>query len=143
MSRPANAESQIEISAEPGIVWDVITAIESWPNWNKDVRNAVLHGPLAEGTTFTWKAGPGTVTSRFARLERPTTIVWTGKTLGVTAEHTWRLQSIDGGTRVNTEESWVGLLVTLLRGTMTKALQKALDDGLKYLKIEAEGSVQS
>jgi len=138
MSSPIKATAQIEIGAEPAIVWDVITDIERWPRWNPDVHAARLKGALAVGTEFVWKAGPGTVTSRFTALERPSLIVWRGKTLGVTAEHTWHLEVQGYFTTVRTEETWEGLLVTLLRGKMQKALQKAIDDGLAYLKAEAE-----
>ncbi len=39
---------------------------------------------------------------------------------------------------VRSAESWDGLIVRLLRRSMTKSLQKAIDSGLQHLKIEAE-----
>jgi hypothetical protein len=138
MAKPTQASAQIEIAAGMGLVWDTITDIESWPSWNHDVRNAKLKGPVAPGTQFVWKAGPGTVTSTFVTLERPGLIVWHGRTMGVVARHTWTLSSSGANTVVRTDETWEGILVTLMRGPMTKALQKAIDDGLTYLQAEAE-----
>jgi hypothetical protein len=39
---------------------------------------------------------------------------------------------------VRSAESWDGVLVRVLRRSMTKALQNALDSGLQHLKTEAE-----
>jgi hypothetical protein len=115
-----------------------IADFESWPGWNPDVRRMALEGPVAEGTTFRWKAGPGTITSTLRSVARPGEIGWTGKTVGTHAVHVWRLQPRDGRTRVTTAESFEGWLPQLLRGLVRKQLQKSLDAGLSGLKVEAE-----
>ena len=135
---PVVAESQIEIAAPPGAVFDAIADFERWPTWNPDVKSMSLDGPLAEGTMFRWKAGPGTITSTLRCVERPSRIAWTGKTLGIHAVHVWRLEANDGQTRAITAESWTGWLPRLLRGPLRKQLQKALDNGLPRLEIEAK-----
>ena len=48
------------------------------------------------------------------------------------------LEQHNGATTVRSAESWDGVLVGLLRRSMTKSLQKALDSGLRHLKTEAE-----
>jgi uncharacterized protein YndB with AHSA1/START domain len=137
-SAPAVASSEIEIAAPSEVVWDVVADFDSWPEWNPEVKSMSIDGPVAEGTRFSWSAGPGTITSTLQRVERPNLIAWTGKTLGIDAVHVWRFEPRDGGTLVRTEESWAGLLPRLLRGRMQKALQESLDDGLPRLKAEAE-----
>ena len=69
-----------------------------------------IEGPVATGTVFRWKAGPGTITSTIQRVERPRLIAWTGRTLGIEAIHDWHLDARDGGTFVRTEESYEGLV---------------------------------
>ncbi len=137
---PAVAHSEIEVAAPPEIVWAVLTDVESWPSWNPDVKSASLEGPLTKGAQFRWKAGPGTITSTLQSVEPPRLIVWTGKTFGIKAIHVHRFepQGETGSTIVRSEESWEGLLVRLLRGSMTKTLQKATDSGIRHLKTEAE-----
>ena len=135
---PAVARSEAEIAADPDTVWEVLTRFEDWPSWNPDVSSVTLHGELAEGAVFRWKAGRATITSTLRRIDRPRLLAWTGKTTGIDAVHVWRLEPSDAGTRVRTEESWEGLLVRLLRGPMRKSLQRAVDDGLGHLKTEAE-----
>ncbi len=63
------------------------------------VKSVAMQGDLAEGSTFRWKAGPGTITSTIQQK---------------------------------------GLVVRLFRGLLQKTLDSALDDGLRYLKAEAE-----
>jgi hypothetical protein len=46
----------------------------------------------------------------------------------------------DGKTFVRTEESYEGLVARLLRGSLQKTFDRALADGLRYLKAEAERS---
>ncbi len=135
---PVVAESEIEIAAPRDVVFDVIADFERWPTWNPDVESMSLDGPLAEGTMFRWKAGPGTITSTLRCVERPSQIGWTGKTLGIHAVHVWRLEANDGQTRATTAESWTGWLPRLLRGPLRKQLQKALDAGLPRLEIETK-----
>ena len=135
---PVVAESTIEIAAQASVVWDTIADFERWPAWNPDVKTMSLDGPLAEGTTFRWKAGPGTISSTLQHVERPRQIGWTGKTLGIDAVHVWRFEDHDGGTLASTAESWAGWLPRLLRGPMGRQLQKSLDAGLPHLRDEAE-----
>ena len=87
---------------------------------------------------FRWKAGPGTITSTIQRAEPPRLIAWTGRTLGISAIHFYRLEPRDGRTFVRTEESYDGLVARLLRGSLQKTLDTALAEGLGYLKNEAE-----
>jgi len=135
---PVIASGENEVAADPEVVWDVMTAIDSWPDWNPDVKSASLEGELAPGSKFSWKAGPGTITSKIQQVERLRTLAWTGRSLGINAVHVWRLEPRDGKTVVRTEESWEGPLVRIFRGPMQKMLQRAIDAGLRHLKAEAE-----
>jgi uncharacterized protein YndB with AHSA1/START domain len=107
---PVFAASEIEIAAPPEAVWEVLTKFENWPTWNRDVKSMSVEGPVAEGTIFRWRAGPGTITSTIGLVEPPHLIAWTGKTFGVNAIHYWWLEPRDGKTFVRTEESYEGLV---------------------------------
>ena len=135
---PVVAEATIEIAAEPDIVWATVSDFERWPEWNPDVKAMSVDGPVAEGTTFRWKAGPSSITSTLRCVERPGELGWTGKTLGIEAVHVWRFEPRGGLTVARTIESWAGWLPRLLSGPMRKQLQKGLDAGLPPLKAEAE-----
>ncbi len=135
---PVVAEAMIEIAAGPEVVWATVADFERWPEWNPDVKAMSLAGPAADGTTFRWKAGPGTITSTLRSVEPPWELGWTGRTLGIEAVHVWRFEHKDGSTIAWTAESWAGWLPRILSGPMRKQLQKGLGAGLPHLKVEAE-----
>jgi hypothetical protein len=95
-------------------------------------------GLLAPGSEFRWKAGPGTIVSTLQQVEPPRRVSWLGRTMSIKAVHDWRLEPRDGGTLVETEETYSGLVARLFRGQLQKTLDKALEEGLQHLKLEAE-----
>jgi uncharacterized protein YndB with AHSA1/START domain len=137
-SAPVLGSGEIVIDAPAETVWDVLTAVEDWPSWNPDVKSVSIEGPVAPGTVFRWKSGPGTITSTLQELERPRLASWTGRTFGLRAVHVWRLEPQEGGTLVRTEETFDGALARLFRGRLQRRLDAALADGLRHLKAEAE-----
>jgi hypothetical protein len=96
-----------------------------------------VEGPIRVGTTFKWKAGPGSIRSEVLESEPPRRVGWTGRTLGITAMHVWQMDASGDGTRVVTQESWSGALARVLRSKMRKTVRNALDQALPALRDEA------
>ena len=46
-------EYSIETSAPAARVWELFSNVERWKDWNAGIESIELHGPFAEGTTFT------------------------------------------------------------------------------------------
>ena len=135
---PVRASGEIEIDASAEQVWETISDIARWPEWNPDVTAASIEGPLAPGTQFRWKAGPGTIRSTLVEVDSPKVIAWTGKTLGIHAVHVWRIVENGGRVKLRTEESWSGLPVRLLPSAMQKNLAKAIEAGLEATKAASD-----
>jgi uncharacterized protein YndB with AHSA1/START domain len=135
---PVTSKREIEISAPAEVVWDVLTRFEDWPRWNPDVKSMSYDGPLAPGSEFRWKAGPGTIVSTLEQVEPPRLVRWRGRTMSIQALHEWRLEPRGDGTAVETEESFSGLAARLFRRSLQKTLDKTLGEGLEHLKREAE-----
>lgn len=140
---PAVALKEIVIAAAPEAVWAVHTDIDLWPSWHPDITAAELKGPPDQGSTFTWKSGPGSITSTLSVVEPHRRVAWTGKAMGTRAIHVWRLEPSSDGTRVVTEESMEGWPVSLLKGFFQKTLEKTLDAWLLALKIAVETPARS
>jgi hypothetical protein len=134
---PVRGAAAIEIAGPLSDVWDVLTDISGWPKWNPNVQAAQMEGPLAVGTIFRWKSGTSLV-SRIIHVDQGRMIAWTGWTTGIRAIHIYRFQSSGSITKVVTEESFQGLIVRLLRGSMQRTLDTALKTGLESLKQETE-----
>ena len=142
-SAPVTAAGTIVIAADPELVWDLLAGVNQWPEWNADVASASLPGPVANGEVFRWKAGPAKLVSTIHTVDRPVEISWTGRTMGMSAVHVWRLERHGDSTVAHTEETWEGLPPRLLPRTMRKSLQKTLDAWLDNLKTTAEARERS
>jgi hypothetical protein len=156
---PVEAKGLVDIEATEVLVWEVLTDLERWPQWNPEVKSVSVAGPVAPGMEFRWstrfwegtvpvtgtrlRASAGTITSRFQEVERPKLLGWTGRLspLGIEAVHVWKLEAHNGRTRVLTEESWSGLAVKFLRGPARSMLQQSINRGLEALKSECERRV--
>ena len=128
---PVSYSQSIEINASIQTIW---------PKWNEDITSAKINGKLEAGTTFTWKSGPGTITSKLEAVEKPHLIGWSGKLFGIKAVHIWKIDTIKGKSVVTTEESWSGLFASVFKKSSKKTLIKAIDTGLNRLKAAAEYS---
>lgn len=138
MAAPVSSSRSIDVEAPPETVWSVLTAIADWPQWNPDVKSMSFDGPLEPGSTFRWKAGPATIVSTLEEVDPPRRVRWRGRTLSIDALHEYRFEPRDGGTRVETEETFSGLLARLMRASLQKTLDRSLEQGLEHLKAEAE-----
>lgn len=138
MAAPVRSSRSIQVAAPPEVVWDVLTGFADWPKWNPDVKSMSFDGPLEPGSRFRWKSGPGTIVSTLEEVDPPRRVRWRGRTMSIAALHEYRLEPRDGGTRVETEETFSGLLARLMRGSLQKTLDRALEQGLEQLKAEAE-----
>jgi hypothetical protein len=135
---PVLARTQSHISADGQTVWDTLTDFASWPVWKREVRSVKVNGSLAPGSSFAWKAGPGTIRSALQDVDPPLRIAWTGRTFGIRAVDVFRLEASGDGTLVTEEESWDGLLARLFRSRMRRMLQAGIDRGVQELKEESE-----
>jgi uncharacterized protein YndB with AHSA1/START domain len=135
---PATAQGELQIAADPQTVFAVLSAIDQWPSWNPDIKSVTLQGPVQPGTGFRWKSGPSTLTSTLQVVDPPQEIGWTGRTMGIKAVHVFRFQASDGATLARSEESWEGVLASLLKGYSRRSLDKAIRSILSHLKVEAE-----
>ena len=137
-SAPVIASHEVEVEAKPEVIWDILVAVDRWPDWNPDVRSTFIEGDLKAGTEFSWMAGPGTIRSTVMQIKEPHRLLWSGTTLGIKAVHLWQIERRGEKTLVRSEESWEGLLPGILRGVMKKMLSRSIQQGLIYLKKEAE-----
>jgi uncharacterized protein YndB with AHSA1/START domain len=135
---PVVGACEVEIAASPDVVWDVLTQIDRWPNWNPAVESSSAEEGVEEGSRFRWKAGPGTIRSTIQDMEKPWRIAWTGTSFGIKAIHVHTFEPRDGKTVVRTEESYDGVVAHLFRRRLQRTLDRALQGELQHLKAEAE-----
>ena len=132
------AEARTGIPAPIGLVWDVLTDLVHWPDWNTSIERISFRGPLERGSVFDWKAGGLGIRSRLEAVEAPVFVGWTGRAPLVRARHVWRLEETCDGTSVSTEESFEGLFARLLPKRTRHLIQASLEQGLGALAAECK-----
>jgi hypothetical protein len=137
---PVKCTKKILINASKEHVWSILTAINDWPHWQKDIHAAVLKGTLTTGSTFSWKTGGAKITSTLHTVEPYRQFGWTGKTFGMFAIHNWTLKENESETEVIVDESMEGLLAGLFRKSFNKNLQTGMQKWLELLKNKCEAN---
>lgn len=135
---PAVEKQQIFIDAPVEVVWEVLTNIDGWPEWQKAVQKAELLEPLQEGAKFNWRAGGIRFKSEIHTYDPYSSFGWTGKTMGASAVHNWNFRKEKEGTVVSVEESLEGVYPSLLKKKFRKELKSGMEINLQELKAESE-----
>lgn len=135
---PVRASAEIVIDAPEGMVWEVLSDIRNWPEWNPSVSRANMYGELEPGTDFHWKADGVSVVSVLQVIEPGKRLGWTGRSPGIRAAHLWEFEQSEGQTRVRTCETFEGLLARFFSGPLTRLLNTTLSHSLAALKQECE-----
>lgn len=137
------AQQTIMINAPIEIVWSILTDIEQWPGWQTAVSVTSLQGELEQSTEFLWKSGSMKIRSKIQDINAPFNIRWSGRALGVFADHSWSLTSIGSDTQVTTSEHMSGWLVASISLFKKNFLENALKEFLFELKLASEGRHQT
>jgi len=134
----------IQIDAQPQAVWEVLTDLDRYPEWNPVFREA--SGQVAAGNRITLRTvlpANGrlrTVKPMISVAEPGTELRWAAGLPGIIGgEHSFVLTPADGGTRLVQSETFRGLLVGLAGKTLARfeASYTALNEALKK---RAEGN---
>lgn len=135
---PVRVVAERSIAAPADLVWSVLTDLDGWVRWNPDVTRMEWNGRLEPGAGFRWKAGGVSIVSRLREVVPSRRIVWTGRTMGIRAVHAWVIGPGEDGVLVRTEESFEGLVATLLAAPLRRMLTRSLVAGLDALAVECE-----
>ncbi|MGW5369094.1 SRPBCC family protein [Streptomyces sp. NPDC004009] len=119
-------------------VWALHTDVDAWADWNTDVDQARLDGPLLPGNSFHWKTHGMDITSTIREVVPGRRLVWGGPAGGTDGVHVWTFEQAGGQVTVRTEESWSGAPVDAAPQQLGQALEQSLTAWLTCLKTCAE-----
>jgi len=127
------------IGAPLDTIWRLHTDVDAWPAWQPDIETARLDGPFAPGSTFSWHTGGLDIESTIYKVEPEGRTLWGGPAHGIVGIHEWTFTPVEGGTRVETAESWSGEPIEADVEAMQAALDGSLVAWLGHLAAAAEG----
>jgi hypothetical protein len=126
---PITASHEVVIDAPTARVWEVLSRPDLWSQADSRISHVQLENGVTEGARFTWRNGRTRLTSRFAVVEDGRELTWTGQAMGAKVVHRHVLApTVDGKTRLFTEESMAGCLLVLFfdRAKLHAALEQWL-----------------
>jgi len=137
---PILIRAEREVEAAPEVVWRVLLDVGGWPRWHRGIDFASLRGGPVPGASLTWRADGMRIASLLVEVEKPSRVGWTIRTFGAHGYQRWMLEETPGGrTRVRLEESWEGLAVRILAGTLRRTLRLSREEWMSGLARAVAG----
>lgn len=138
--------NEIDVAAEPQVVWDVLIQAETWPSWYagaKDVHVAPgAGGVLHADSSIRWETMGLEFVSSIKEFAAPYRLSWESRKDTIQGYHAWLLVPVQGGgTRLMTAESQHGFLATMQPIFVPHKLHALHDVWLQELKKRAEVAV--
>lgn len=140
--------TEIEIAAPPAKVWNILTEVDKWQDWNPVIRDANGKATLGSKLSITMcgkegkagKAGPKyePVVTVF---EEPRRFQWTATMMAgfvFTNGKILELEQNASGTRLIHKETFSGMMVPLIWGQMKSSVPEMLNSMNEALKIKIE-----
>lgn len=142
--------SRIDIDATPAQVWEVLTRLEAYPEWNPFIVHADGTAEIGNRLTLRMQpVGAGAGTFRPTVLERRegSRLRWLGR-LGVPglldADHTFTIEPRPGGgVTLRQDETFRGVLVPFLARSLDRGTLPAFRAMNEALKRRAEQAAVS
>lgn len=135
------SHNEVEVNASCARVWSVLIDAPHWPDWYSNARDVTIAGgtsQLALGSHFNWRTFGVAVQSEVLEFEPFSRLSWQGRTQGMTAYHTWRLDSLPGRCHVVTQETNDGPAALALRRDKPDAIHEGHVLWLAQLKAATE-----
>ena len=119
----------IIINAPIDKVWNILIQADQWPQWNSDIKSVAIEGEPNEDQSFKWNFDGTKFNAQFQKIEKLTTLTWTGKSKWSMSIHNWQLVADDNQT--------IATLSTSLQGTfviLANKHQKVYTDLINWLE---------
>jgi len=138
----AYREASLETKASPAQVWRIWSDVNRWPEWNPDMKESQLNGPLRAGTTGMIDTRSGgkhdVVVTQFedGRTFELESTAMPGTKMAIRAT----VSPTPGGTRIAQAFEARGLLAPVVGPMMAGTILKTFNSVLQGLAKKAESS---
>ena len=133
--------TQVNIEADSTIVWDILTTIEAYPNWNPFITS--LEGKLEVGAQLKADIGAFKFKPSVKVVEVGRKLSWLGRFLlpGLfDGQHTFEcIPQQDGSTLFIQKEDFKGILVPFLK----KKLDHETKDGFEAMNLKLKALAEN
>ena len=136
--------NEIDIQAEPEVVWNLLIRAEEWPQWYEGMSNVKVQtatdGVLHDASIVSFKTmGQMFETVHIREFEAPYRLSWEAVRNDIRGYHAWLIVPTEQGCKVITSETQHGFKAFLQKAFLPNKLRKLHDVWLGELKKKAEG----
>lgn len=136
--------NEIEIQAEPQVVWELLIRALDWPLWYPGADEVKINLPndsiLSESDTFYWKTMGLRFESTIRQYEPYRLLAWESKKKSIQGYHVWILLPTERGCKVITDEAQNGWLTFFEKIFQGNKLRKLHDVWLAQLESKSEST---
>lgn len=136
--------SEIEIDATPEVVWQVLTDLDGYADWNPFITSSVGTAEVGEQLVNRMEPPGGmavTLKPHVTVVENATTFEWFGS-VGLRGlfdgRHRFDLEPTPTGTKLTQSESLDGILVRVMRTSIDTHTHEGFEAMNAALKVRAE-----
>ena len=134
-------EYTVDVAASPERVWQIMSDIESWPQWTGTTKSAILHGPFELGAKATMEVeGTPKGTFEVTAIEPGRSFVWETTARGVHAVAGHFIEESPGGSRVRLTLDFSGIAAVVFRPMISRVTNRNIEKEAQGLKRAAEAS---
>jgi hypothetical protein len=132
-------EYSLDIQATAERLWDILTDVKSWPEWQgTSYIKPIPSSPVKGGMTFVAELGGTKWHITVTKSYRPNRVSWIGRRAGLKGVHEWEFLEKGGKTKAITRETMSGWMLPLLYPIVKTRMSKNDEKWLGDLKSRAE-----
>lgn len=139
--------NEIEISASPSTVWQLLIDALQWESWYKGAEKVSINDSrdttLLANSIFTWKTMGMNFQSVIREYTPNNLLAWESKKKCVQSYTIWLIVPNQNGCKVILDETQNGWLTSLEKVFLPNKLKKLHDSWLSELKIKSEKNLYS
>lgn len=135
--------NEIDIKADPQVVWDILIDAESWSDWYEGMSDVKVKtnttGKLESQSILSFKTmGQFFETITIKEFKAPYRLSWEATRKDIRGYHAWLIIPTDTGCKVITSEAQNGFKAFLQKVFLPNKLRKLHDVWLEEMKKKAE-----
>ena len=138
---PIYVRREITIFAPPERVWDWLSRVDLWQDWQPEIAAAYWLNETGDGgpqARFRWRQGPVRITSLIETWDVRREIGWVGHAYSAVVRHAFRLEGDFRRTHIVSEQSIEGFPVSLMRPIIRNMAVRTSETWLAALKTRLE-----
>ena len=140
--------TEIEIQASPDKVWQVLTSLDKYPDWNPFIHQAIGTAKVGEKVDITFQSGSKekTLHCTVVKVEPNKELRWKYHVIHPSlfqGEHSFIIEQVESNkVRFIDREIFNGLLVTTQAKDIDTNSKQGFEEMYKALKVRAEAAPQ-